>query len=386
MTEEPESIEAKPLCRNCGKKMAKKGGFCPHCGQKNTEGLEPFGKLLGRFWKSATHLDNKFVKMCWQLFLPARVTLAWAAGKVRQYPHPVQFFFVVMFFFLLLLSRLVGSMQLSSVNTAGQMTVGMKTSKTYKGREIDIAEALQRHVQAQELKAAFDSFPALAHNEGAKAALDSAIRQTNGPIEGMIAELTEASQKADSLGAKIDLLDTIPFTFGTHQVFIATKDIVNLSADQIIEKYQLTGWLDRLLVRQGIKSIQDPVAVIRHYVGSLAWTVLAHVALMAFFMSGLYWFQKRYYVEHFVFLLHRHSGNFLLCVLLLLLDWAVDLSALTILVWLAYVVFSLPFALKRYYGQAWTWTLLKWFIIECIGVLTFSVAFTAGFLLSFALF
>jgi hypothetical protein len=55
-----ESSGEKALCRNCGKKMAKKGNFCPHCGQKNMDGIEPFRKLLNRFWKSATHLDNHY--------------------------------------------------------------------------------------------------------------------------------------------------------------------------------------------------------------------------------------------------------------------------------------------------------------------------------------
>lgn len=377
--------EERALCRNCGKKMAKKGKFCPHCGQKNIDGLEPFGKLLTRFWKSATHLDNKFVKMCWQLFVPARVTLAWAQGKMRQYPHPVQFFFVVMFFFLFVLSKVVNELQLSSTRNAGEVMVGVETAKPYKGREIGVFEALQRYIQERELRTAFDS---MVEDTKARVALDSALRRTNGPVAGILKDLIEAEQVTDSMGMGAGhLLDTLPFSFINRRINVATKDIVNLSPENLIEKYHIEHWIDRVLIKQGIKSIVDPVGIIRRYVGGLAWTILAHIALMSFFMSALYWFQKRYYVEHFVFLLHRHSGNFLLCVLLILtIGWGLGQPALAWFLWLLYLIFSLPPALKRYYQQSWGWTLFKWFWIEMVGLMTFALIFAGSIILAFLIF
>lgn len=44
--------------------------------------------------------------MMWRLLIPARVSLDYFAGKIKQYPHPFQFFFVVMFFFLLAYTKL----------------------------------------------------------------------------------------------------------------------------------------------------------------------------------------------------------------------------------------------------------------------------------------
>lgn len=383
-----ETNETKVLCRNCGKKMAKKGSFCPHCGQKNIDGLEPFGKLLVRFLKSATHLDNKFVKMCWQLFLPAKVTLAWAQGKLKQYPHPVQFFFVVMFFFLLLMSRLINSMHLGSTSTRkeGDVVVSLEKKRPSQAREVGIFEALERYVHETSLKAAFDSLPPALQTEAGRQALDSVIRRTNGPIEGIIKDLRAAGQQADTMGVKTNLLDTLPFMFLNKQVRIATKDVVSLSADGILEKYKLTNWTERLLIKQGIKSLRDPIGMLRGYVGTLAWTILVHIAFMAFLMSVLYWTQKRYYVEHFVFLLHRHSGNFLLAVLLLLLGWAIDMPVWLWAVWLLYVIFSLPIALKRYYQQSWVWTLLKWFFMEIIGLFIFTVIFSTSFIVFLLIF
>ena len=46
--------EPRELCANCGKKMAKKGKFCPHCGQKRFEGRVPLKELTSKFLYKAT--------------------------------------------------------------------------------------------------------------------------------------------------------------------------------------------------------------------------------------------------------------------------------------------------------------------------------------------
>ena len=158
-------VPEKPKCLNCGDKMPRKATFCPHCGQRNNQGKVSMKELLRRFWSNFSHLDSKFVKMCWQLLIPGKVTMEYFAGRQKRYPHPVQFFFVVMFFFLLLLSKFSNSKSsgLNMTGNDGEFTIGQKTVKTgdqeIKINNVNFFESIQRYELGRELRNAVDSMP-----------------------------------------------------------------------------------------------------------------------------------------------------------------------------------------------------------------------------------
>ncbi len=118
-------------CKNCGEKLSKRGNFCPSCSQRDFDGRVRMRDLLAKFFSNITHLDNKFVKMCWQLFIPARVTIEYFQGKIKRYPHPVQFFFIVMFFFLLVFSQKLDGTALNLLG--GSINVGTEQGVSSEG-------------------------------------------------------------------------------------------------------------------------------------------------------------------------------------------------------------------------------------------------------------
>jgi ribosomal protein L40E len=153
----------KPLCLNCGEKMPRKATFCPHCGQRNNKGMVSMKELLRRFWSNFSHLDSKFVKMCWQLLIPGKVTAEYFAGRQKRYPHPVQFFFVVMFFFLLLFSKSIGNSNKGGVHlsskSGGFNINGTTNDPDPELGKLDLFESLQRYVQSRKFRSAYDSLP-----------------------------------------------------------------------------------------------------------------------------------------------------------------------------------------------------------------------------------
>ncbi len=92
--------------------------------------------------------------------------------------------------------------------------------------------------------------------------------------------------------------------------------------------------------------------------------------LMAAVMLLLYWRPRRFYVEHLVFLLHNHSAVYLVFLLLKPLEWlgrlwptldtVADLGVAVSLGYLAWYPYA---AMRRYYGQGRTLTLLKYLVI-----------------------
>ena len=91
---------------------------------------------------------------------------------------------------------------------------------------------------------------------------------------------------------------------------------------------------------------------------------LLFLPLFALLLKVLYWRSGRFYAEHFVFALHTHAFSFVVFTAIVLLtgDGWQDYVQLGLLLWTAGY---LLFALKRFYGQGWVRTPIKYLLI-CI--------------------
>jgi len=383
-------VSEKPRCLNCDGKMPRKASFCPHCGQRNNQGRVTMKELLRRFWSNFSHLDSKFVKMCWQLLIPGRVTIEYFAGRQKRYPHPVQFFFVVMFFFLLLFSKLSNGKGtgLNMTDNSGEFNIGQKTVKD--GEEdivinnINFFESIERYVLGRQLRGAYDSLPTEWRTNTTRLAIDSIVNLVNAPWEKQFL-LVQAMGNDSLQGGGVD---TIPLNFVDRQIKIAINDLVALTPEQIIEKYGITGWGDRILVKQGIKSLKDTNSLMRSYTGSFGWTVLVLIAVMSMVVYLMYWRRGRYYVEHFVFLMHQNSGAFLLLTFGLLIEHFLPLSfhpAIWVLM-IGWIAVALLVAMKRFYRQGWPKTIVKWLIYCMLYLIGFSLLFIISLLTVFLIF
>ncbi|MEO6039823.1 MAG: hypothetical protein ABIQ93_15520, partial [Saprospiraceae bacterium] len=143
---------------------------------------------------------------------------------------------------------------------------------------------------------------------------------------------------------------------------------------------------ERIFIRQAIKSFKSPAALAHACVGSLTWTLLAIITFMSGMLTLLYWRQRRYYVEHFIFLLHFHTGAllvFTLGFLLIELDLA-DPMLFAVLVPLAGL--GMFFGLYRYYGQGIGRTFVKWSLFSLLYLISTVVFFIIGMVVVFAIY
>lgn len=390
MTPQNETIgqqAERRYCKNCDKKLSKRGAFCPNCGQRDFDGRIRMHDLLAKFFSNFTHLDSKFVKMCWQLFVPARVSIEYFQGKIKRYPHPVQFFFIVMFFFLLMFSKQFDNAGFNMMD--GQMRIGGKENfEIKKGQELiaetGLYESLERSVVAQEHRAAFDSLPQEWRTPVVRQAIDSVVRIVDGPWEDAYKYFLSLSNK-DTF-SQVVTVDTVPLTFGITQVRVATRDLIQLQPDSIIKKYGFTTWTEKVTVRQGLKSLKNPKGLIGQYLGSLGWSILMLIAVMAFVLWLLYWRKGIFYVEHFIFLMHQQAGAFLLLTFAFVVnDFVISLQLGWLLV-LAWIGISLLIAMKRFYQEKWGWTILKWGVYCAIYMVTLSLFFIGTLLVVFVIF
>jgi len=180
--------------------------------------------------------------------------------------------------------------------------------------------------------------------------------------------------------------DSLSFSLGFRQIRVAVMDLFELSADAIISKYQLTKWTDKALIRQGIKSVKEPKTLLKTYIGSLGWTLLVLVALMSGVLTLLYRRRGRYYVEHFIFLLHQHTSIFLLLTASLFINQFYKLPNWFWICLTTWIVLTPLFSMRRYYRQGWLKTIAKWLIFSFVYFVGFVILFISSMLLVFFIF
>jgi hypothetical protein len=82
-------------CQNCGYFVAER--FCSHCGQENVETRKRFHYLFVHFWADFIHYDSLFGKTILSLFVPAKLTKGYLAGKRKSQVNPVQLYIFISF-------------------------------------------------------------------------------------------------------------------------------------------------------------------------------------------------------------------------------------------------------------------------------------------------
>ncbi|MDX1909944.1 MAG: DUF3667 domain-containing protein [Saprospiraceae bacterium] len=369
----------KRYCRNCFHPLPYKAKFCAHCGQKDTDGKIGMKSLLIRLWNNTFHLEGKFIQTAWQLFIPGKVTVEFFKGKQERYPHPIRLFAIVMFLFLFLLNSMLKEEEAkgnSLFNNGVDLEVKNDTGKVIEKRSIPYYEKIKMGTMLHDIRQDYLELPGEWKTPESRRVVDTLLKsfsRRNGLGDDGLLD-TLLNNGLDSIG------------FGFNGVQIASLDVVRYNADELIERYHITNGFDRLFIRQSIKSYKNPDAFVHACVGSLTWAILALVAMMSGILALLYFRQRRYYVEHFIFLLHFHTGAMLL-LLIAITGQRFDLWGSEEVAQAAFLPApALYFALLRYYGQGWFKTLIKWGLYGIAYLITFIVLFALGMVAVFAFF
>ena len=166
---------------------------------------------------------------------------------------------------------------------------------------------------------------------------------------------------------------------------VASSDILDLEADEIVEKYKVKGFIKKRFIKRSVLAMQEGGTMLHTFLSKFLWIIILSLFPMAGFMHLMYWRQKRYFSEHLVWLLHLNSLTFILSPFL----WMVDFfHNETLAAWVSvpFLVITLvaPFiALKRYYKQNWGKTLVKGFVFQFGYLFIGMIAFIIGGFISF---
>ena len=118
------------------------------------------------------------------------------------------------------------------------------------------------------------------------------------------------------------------------------------------------------LVTLGAMEPQDAArTVAREFLGYVPTVMFILLPIFALILKVLYLRRRRYYAEHFVFLLHTHAFVFAIFSVLLILRELERLNGWLVLGLQGWTVVYIYLALKRVYGQGWLKTFVKYWVL-----------------------
>jgi hypothetical protein len=310
-------------CLNCDTEVI--GRFCHVCGQENIEPHESFWSLLTHFVNDFTHFDGKFFKTVGYLlskpgFLPAE----YSKGRRARYLHPIRMYLFTSAVFFLIFYSYMGKLEVNE-------------------------------------------------------------RRSTAPIEVSIIPGLENSPSVQR--------DTVELNFlASGYPTVAAYD----SIQRTLPREDRDGWISRLVVRRSITMnnrykdnaewfVKDLLNGLVHSLPSLLFVSLPIFALL---LKLLYARRNFVYADHAIFLVFLYIFLFLLFLLQLGVH---KLSVVTGMTWVRYLLIGVStyivvysfIGMKRFYGQGWGKTLVKFSIFNLLGLFVVIILFVVFLLLTF---
>ena len=237
-----------------------------------------------------------------------------------------------------------------------------------------------RQVQRQKVDSIGDSDHLAAFTEGVKMGLkEGAIDQLKEKLKIEIEAIKSKRDIKEAIQIKEDSVGIFDVNiFGKNknqqQVRIPKSEIYELTPDSIIEKYHIEGFREKIQAKQFLKVQREGNNFFHYFMSKLFLMTFALIPVLAGLFMLIYRRQKRYFVEHVVFLMHYNTALFLgLTISLLIFPYWGSILSLFFL-WMA-IHFLL--SLKYFYNQGWGKTFLKYFIIGGT-YLSMSILFLIG--------
>jgi Protein of unknown function (DUF3667) len=304
------------LCDNCGAPLG--GQYCAACGQRHEPHVHTVSHFAGEAFESITHADSRLWRTLWFLLArPGRLTGEFFDGKRARYLPPFRLYLVISLLFFLV----AGLPETITVDVEGT-----PTSNRVQGMN-EAAQALETELAATPGAAqAAAAIRAQAAKE--KAALEGDDEPQSGmQDDNLITEICKGFEKPDPT---------------------ANRNYAKLHA-----------FCQRAAKDRG-RALGEAV------VHNIPRAMFVFLPLLALVMKLMYWWPRRYYVEHLLFLVHNHAFVFLTLAIVGLFKLipvvGAHLGLLEFAAWL-YMIWYIFRAMRVYYAQSRGLTFVKYLSI-----------------------
>jgi hypothetical protein len=348
------------ICPNCQHVNSDDYHYCELCGQKNKPLRITFFDFIKDFLDVVFNLDNKFWKTIKLLFIPGRLTKVFFQGKRKSFYHPLRLYLVAVIYLFTVLSIL----KIDNI-----INFDENSDLRRRSQEQELIKQ-----QAEAINKTLDSLRTTYSDTRSKTVIDTVKNNlflANGNDSTFITEtLVSDSTSISMFYSKV--------TFSSEELLL--KDI-----DQVLDDKNVVHFIDRLGYKQFMKGARDINSFNAYIFANLTWLFLAIIPVFSLILKLFYIRRDRYYMEHFVFLLHLFTAlTFLLSTAMLIIF---PLQRSYFFSFSAVLVSIFPYlAFKKYYGQSIMRTFIKFLVIGFCFLIAFIMTFLVFILISAALF
>lgn len=332
-------------CLNCGQTVEDR--YCPHCGQENLVIRDSAFHMMIHYVQDLFHYDGKLWHTLKNLFLkPGQVPAEYMEGKRQQNLEPIRFYVFASTVYFILMFLLIGKIEVG----------GGKEEKVNYSKRIYSLKQERKFASPLADTVLLDTI--IMHV--AKTSNDTSILKSNTGLNRKVSDDLE-----------LEMADDTTNWFNRR---------FNKKIEEISEESE----------RGEAKTFSQ---IINDTVHKLPQLLFLSLPVFAFL---LYLFnlnnKRQYYVDHFIFSTYLYAYIFILLLGLQIVVYCLSKISSTSLSPLpglliggisVYMLFYLLFAMKRYYGNSYIITFLKFsailflflFVLLFLGILFFIVSF-----------
>lgn len=345
-------------CLNCGATV--NGRYCHICGQENTVRHEGFWHMAKHFFYDITHFDTKFFEtLKLLLFKPGFLSKEYVNGRRASYLHPVKMYVFTSAVFFLIFFTFISSGTLK-VSTEAPLTKEQRLSMITDLEEeakTDTASSIQAQL--------------FLLRDTSRTVTPGDLIKLAGRANFMFINITGAASKFNS---------------------VAQYD----SAQKALPKDNKDGWLTRTLKRREIELSQrygqDPTGGIRKFYDSflhkLPYLLFISLPIFAMFLKLLYIRRKQFfYFDHGVFSIHHYVFSFILLLFVFGFQELYNWSHAQVFIIIGALLFLsggfyLYKAMRKFYGQRRGKTIIKFILLNIMGIVSLLLLFAVFVLFS----
>lgn len=353
-------------CLNCNATVY--GRYCHICGQENTEPRETFWHLVTHFVSDVTHFDGKFFSSVkYLLFKPGFLSREYIRGKRMSYLNPIRMYlFISAFFFLFFFTFIKPHVDESELDRPD-------TSQEVRAKIQDRINDLQKE---------------LIKNENP----ETTKRVMKGRLAGLQQDLVTLQKDTNNL-AGLNYYKGESITFNG----INYRDLKGYDSIQSrLPASKRDSWLNRIVQKKRIdlstkynnnaKGFLDKLLEkFYHFFPQVFFVSLPFFALI---LKLIYQRSKNfYYTEHIIYTVHLYCATFIFMFFIFSLSKLEDVSQWHWLTYLTalltiYIIWYQYKALRNFYNQGSSNTLLKFVLIAIMSSILMVVLFAAFFVFS----
>ncbi len=316
-------------CFNCESELKPSQQYCSNCGEETDLKKKTFWDFLSEITSGLFNLDGILIRSLKSLCVPAFLTKVYFQGKRKKYVAPGRLLlFSSLIFFALIKLKVSPALQFES-------TIKTSLINTAVNEKVNLIR---------------DSFSMRLYQH-----YDTTTQQE------ILLELKKSRHSV--LQNSLDSVNGINLNIGERQREISAWDLLVLNPSEILDKYNIIGFFERLSGKQAIKTITSGNQLLNAILSNLSWAVLLSVPMMAFVYYLVYIRHEKYYIEHLIFTSHIFSFLLILASINALITYLFFYPALIYISILIFIIYIL-LAIYRYYKNSISKTIFKFFILS----------------------